>query len=236
MRNDAHNQRQRLKWWNMNFSVFSSGVALMASLTAAIPARAVAPCGDTEYSPVGAAPLYWSMYEYPFTHQNAQGNADMPPSEWTNNVNWVQNNLKASGYTMVCTDGWGDENSFNQNGYRTTYSNSWANAGMSFASVAQALGQQGMTLGIYENPLWVNAQAVAKGCKIAGTNIPLSSIYNSGDGGTFNWCQVEQPGAKQYVQGYVDYYAGIGVKYLRVDFLSWYDTGCGRHATRMGSS
>lgn len=39
------------------------------------------------------------------------------------------------------------------------------------------------------------------------------------------WVDVNRPGAKEYVQGYVRYFAALGVRYLRVDFLSWFETG-----------
>ena len=41
--------------------------------------------------------------------------------------------------------------------------------------------------------------------------------------------QVSQPGAEEYVKGYVQYYADMGVSYLRVDFLSWFEDGIDRN-------
>ncbi|RYY36164.1 MAG: hypothetical protein EOP46_07440, partial [Sphingobacteriaceae bacterium] len=43
------------------------------------------------------APLYWNPYEYNIVHDDY-----IPESEWLANINWVDNNLKAYGYKMIC--------------------------------------------------------------------------------------------------------------------------------------
>lgn len=54
-----------------------------------------------------------------------------------------------------------------------------------------------MTLGIYNNPLWVNMQAVNAGYLIKGTNIPLENIVNRNEKAMFfNWVQIEKEGAR----------------------------------------
>jgi hypothetical protein len=46
---------------------------------------------------------------------------------------------------------------------------------------------------------------------------------------------VERPGAEQYVKGYVKYYADMGVKFIRIDFLAWYETGFDHYLGKVGT-
>ena len=170
------------------------------------------------------APLYWSVYEYNFTAEK-QGVPDnyIPEEAWLANINWVDENLRGLGYNMICIDGWGDVD-FNQHGYRTRHSRHWQH---NYAWWSAHLQERGMQLGIYDNPLWINKAAAEKGYKVAGTDIPLSSLINYDEWSAFGftWVQVDRPGAEEYVKGYIRHYADMGVRYLRVDFLSWYETG-----------
>jgi hypothetical protein len=173
------------------------------------------------------APLYWNPYEYNIVHDNY-----IPENEWQANIDWVNQNLKSYGYNMVCIDGWGDDSKYNTDGYRTTHSSNWAH---DYAYWSSYLQQRGMTLGIYNNPLWVNQIAADNGVLIKGTNIPLSTLINTSENAKFfKWVQVNQPGAEQYVKGYIQFYADMGVKYLRVDFLAWFETGYDQGYGRVG--
>jgi hypothetical protein len=164
------------------------------------------------------APLYWSVYEYCYSVDGA-----IPESEWLANIDWVDHNLKSFGYDMICIDGWGDDNQYNQFGYRNKHSDEWTH---DYAWWSTELQSRGMTLGMYYNPLWINRSAAASGIKIKGTDIPLSSLIDeTEDALWFTWVQVDRPGAEAYVKGYVQHYADMGVKYLRVDFLSWFESG-----------
>ncbi len=164
------------------------------------------------------APLYWSVYEYCYTADGA-----IPESEWLANIDWVDQNLKSFGYNMICIDGWGDDNQYNQFGYREKHSAEWTH---DYAWWSAELQSRGMTLGIYYNPLWINRNAAKSGIKIEGTDIPLSSLIDeSEDALWFTWVQLDRPGAEEYVKGYIQYYADMGVRYLRVDFLSWFESG-----------
>ena len=128
---------------------------------------------------------------------------------------------------MVCIDGWGDVNSYNENGYRTKHSSTWNN---DYAWWANYLKDKEMTLGIYQNPLWVNKEAANDGLKIAGTDISIASIIDTTEASMwFTWVQVDRPGAEEYVKGYIQYYADMGVSYLRVDFISWFEDGVDRN-------
>lgn len=185
----------------------------------ALPLRAT----DAPHNPY-KAPLYWSVYEYNFTAEK-QGVQDnyIPEADWLDNINWVDENLRGLGYNMICIDGWGDVD-FNQHGYRTRHSRHWQH---DYAWWSAHLQERGMQLGIYDNPLWINKAAAAEGVKVIGTDIPLSTLidYDEWSAFGFTWVQVDRPGAEEYVKGYVKHYADMGVRYLRVDFLSWYETG-----------
>ncbi|MFY4776352.1 hypothetical protein [Metabacillus sp. RGM 3146] len=109
--------------------------------------------------------------------------------------------------------------------------------------------EKGMKFGVYYNPLWVSPEVVKHPDKyiVQGTeHNPGGPIYvtdmidqgnpndpNDGDrfsGGSPNaaslyWLNVDYPGAEQYIKGYVKYFADQGADFLRVDFLSWYETG-----------
>lgn len=180
------------------------------------------------------APLYWNVYENNFLKERAGvSNNYITENDWLANINWVDTNLKNLGYNMICIDGWGDVD-YNQYGYRTRHSSSWNHDYTWWSTFLQG---RGMTLGIYDNPLWVNKNAANAGIKVKGTDILLSTLINTSENSTwFNWLQVDRPGAQEYVKGYVQHYADMGVKFLRVDFLSWYESGYDRNVGTVGPS
>jgi len=178
------------------------------------------------------APFYWSVYEYHITREQ-QGVADnyITEAALMANVDWVDKNLRSMGCDMICMDGWGDISKLNINGYRTTHSRHWTH---DYAWWSATLQGRGMKLGMYANPLWVHVGSDNKTTRIAGTNILVSSLLDPTENAKFPWVQVDHPGAEQYVKGYIKYYADMGIKYLRVDFLSWFENGQDRYMGRVG--
>lgn len=179
------------------------------------------------------APLYWNPYEYHITREMAgvQDNY-LTEQALTDNINWLDQNLKSYGYNMICMDGWGDVSQINQNGYRSSHSSHWQH---DYAWWSQHLQSRGMTLGMYENPLWLHVDPNDTTRKIVGTNINVSSLIDTSENAKwFTWVQVDRPGAEEYVKGYVKYYADMGIKYLRVDFLSWFESGHDRNLGTVG--
>ena len=179
------------------------------------------------------APLYWSVYEYCFT-----ADGFIPEEEWEANINWMEDNFREYGYNTICIDGWGDVSSFNEDGYRTSHSIQWTH---DYAWWSANLESRGMELGMYNNPLWVIKAAVEAGCKVVGTDIALADITATDDGfgcGLWEcdqlWVQVDRPGAEEYVKGYIEFYADMGVEYLRVDFLAWYEDGWDKNLGTLG--
>ena len=169
------------------------------------------------------APLYWSVYEHHIVkEQNGVSDNYIPEPELMANIDWVDQNLKDLGYNMICMDGWGDVSHINENGYRSLHSRHWEH---DFAWWSNYLQERGMTLGMYGNPLWIHVDISDTQRKIVGTNINVSSLIDPTENAAFTWVQVNRPGAEEYVKGYVKYYADMDIKYFRVDFLSWYETG-----------
>ncbi len=167
-----------------------------------------------------AAPLSWSSYEYQYRVDGM-----IPESVWSANIDWVEKNLKPYGYRMIAIDGWGDE-VYDAHGYRTSHSSQWKH---DYAWWARNLRSRGMELGMYNNPLWLIARATEEGRLVEGTQLPLSGLRDGNKVGVFNWVDVQKPGAEAYVRGYVRHYAAMGIRYLRVDFLSWFENGRDRY-------
>jgi hypothetical protein len=171
----------------------------------------------------GPGPLYWSTYGY----SNAT-NVQIPESVWKANVDWIAKELAPYGYRMACTDGWIDaDQSVTSHGYIKTL-NGWEH---DWAWWADYLNARDMQLGIYYNPLWVTKSAVSdRSIRVAGRpDVAVADIVNPDDwfdgGGQLQWVDATKDGAEEYVKGYVEYFANLGAVYLRIDFLSYYETG-----------
>ncbi|WP_328890331.1 carbohydrate-binding protein [Streptomyces sp. NBC_00316] len=207
--------------------------ALAAAAAAALPVTS----RNSIYTRKGVGPLYWNIYGWSFPH-----NAPIPEAEWQANIDWLAADFAPSGYKMACTDGWGACTSFTANGYRTTFDDEWQH---DWSYWVNYLAARGMTLGVYHNPLWVHANVVADpsytvvgrpDIKVADITVP-GDIFGKDVG--FNdqyWVDVTKPGAKEYVQGYVNHFKNLGVTYLRIDFLSWYETGTDAGVGTVGTS
>ena len=237
---------------------------LAACLLAIAGLQAIAQPQTDPYKP----PLYWSTYEYNINLQHIGVCYNyMPESELQANIDMVDQSLKPFGYNTIFIDGWGDAKVLNPNGYRASHSALWKH---DFAWWSSYLQSRGMRLGMYVNPLWIHVKPTDTQSKIAGTNIPVSSLIdpndttgkvpvqdaNNGDPGNgssspnssnpcgvtgnspddtaFTWVQVERPGAEQYVKGYIKYYADMGVKFIKVDFMAWYETGQDHYLGQVG--
>lgn len=212
----------------------TSAVAALFVVAAVLTAAAVtvAPLDASAGNPYHA-PLYWSVYEHHILKEYA-GVPDnyIPESELLANIDWVETNLKPYGYGMVCVDGWGDVTQVNEHGYRTSHSAHWTH---DYAWWSAELQSRGMTLGMYDNPLWIHQAAIDDSATIVGTGLLVESLVDpEEDALWFTWVQVDRPGAEEYVKGCVQHYADMGVPYLRVDFLSWFESGYDRNLGTVG--
>lgn len=184
------------------------------------------------------APLYWSVYEYCHTQsQSGVKNEDMDitAAQWEQITDWLARDLKPYGYDMVCTDGFISQNCKDGSPYMTHYGS------MSIKELVEMCKKKGLKVGIYDNPLWVHAPWDTKVPDSEYTVGDLlwdhkSEVLNPGteDMWGFQWVVASYPGAKEYIDGFFKHYAELGIDYIRVDFLSWYEDGKDRNMGPIG--
>ena len=201
----------------------ASGAGQHADLEASLTSTELPDTIMKPFHKGGPGPLYWSTYGY----SNAT-NAQIPESVWKANVDWVAKELAPYGYRMACTDGWIDaDQDVTSHGYIKTL-NGWEHDWAWWASYLKA---RGMELGVYYNPLWVTQSAVSdRSIRVSGRpDVAVADIVNPDDwfdgGGQLQWVDATKDGAEEYVKGYVEYFADLGAVFLRIDFLSYYETG-----------
>ena len=169
----------------------------------------------------GSGPRYWIAYEYCWIN-----NKPIPENLWKNNIDWVAENFKLYGYDMISNDGWIENaQTVNPNGYITRYNDEWVNG---FAYWADYIKKKGMKVGYYYNPMWLTKAAFNQNLAVNGTGYHTKNIVGSV---SFNselyWVDVAKPGAKEWIQGYVKYFIGLGATFLRIDFLENYEKNYG---------
>lgn len=183
------------------------------------------------------APLYWSVYEYCWLQSKAgvaNEDMDITPSEWDKIIDWVATDLKPYGYDMVCTDGFIPMLAKDESGYMTHYGS------MSIKELVEKCKAKGLKVGIYDNPLWLHG---SDDTKIAGTDYTFGSLrYNGSDqvqnpkdeDKWFGWVVATHAGAKEYIDGFFKHYHDLGIDYIRMDFMSWYEDGKDRNMGTVG--
>lgn len=174
------------------------------------------------------APLYWSVYEYCYEQERAgvaNENMDLTPAQWDEIIDWVATNLKPYGYDMVCTDGFIPMLAKDASGYMTHYGST------SLRELVDKCKAKGLKLGVYDNPLWIHGP---NDTRIEGTDYTFGGLYYDGKAEIqnpgaanrwFNWAVAENPGAREFIDGFFKHYKELGVEYIRMDFLSWYEDG-----------
>lgn len=174
------------------------------------------------------APMYWSVYEYCY-ELGRQGvkneDMDITPAEWDKILDWVATDLKPAGYDMVCTDGFIPMLAKDASGYMTHYGS------MPLKDLVAKAKAKGLKVGIYDNPLWIHGPLETV---IAGTDHNFGSLRYDGYESVTNpgkedqwfwWAVATHPGAREYIDGFFRHYKELGVEYIRMDFLSWYEDG-----------
>ena len=172
------------------------------------------------------APLYWSVYEYCYDKERqGESTIDITPDEWDKIIDFVATNLKPHGYDMICTDGFIAMLATDNSGYMTQYGS------ISLKDLVAKCKAKGLKLGVYDNPLWIHGP---RDTKIEGTDYTFGNLYYNGstqvvnpgvDDMWFHWIVAENPGAKEYIDGFFKHYKELGVEFIRMDFLSWYEDG-----------
>ena len=183
------------------------------------------------------APLYWSVYEYCYNMERngITGSAmDISASEWDKIIDWVATELKPYGYDMICTDGFIPMLAQDASGYMTHYGS------MPLKTLVEKCAAKGLKLGVYDNPLWIHG---SKDTPIEGTEYTFNNLFYNGSTEVVNptaedqwfwWAVAENPGAREYIDGFFKHYKELGVEYIRMDFLSWYEDGKDRNMGIVG--
>jgi hypothetical protein len=154
------------------------------------------------------APMYYSLYAYLYTlNNNSTTQYAMPETMWKDHIDYLATHLAPLGFDMIVTDGWG-EPIRNSNGFRIKHHSNWNN---DFAYWGQYAQNKGVKLGLYENPLWLDDKNAA--------------MYSNYPALWFKWIDINHANAEDFIKRYIEFYASFGVKYLRVDFMSWYEDG-----------
>ncbi len=169
----------------------------------------------------GTGPKYWIAYEYCY-----QTNSPIPEDRWKANIDWVEANFKSFGYDMISNDGWIEAaQTVNGHGYITKYNDQWEHG---FEYWSKYLKNKDMKMGVYYNPMWMTKAAFEKNVPVQGTKYKAQDIAGSI---SFNeplyWVDTDKEGAKEWIQGYVEYFIGLGATYLRIDFLENYERNYG---------
>lgn len=169
-----------------------------------------------------AAPLYWMAYEQCFT-------TDQPLDEWRfdANVKWMAENFRDAGYEMICTDGWIEgAQTVTANGYVNKYNMGW---NKTLADQVRFCEENGFLAGFYYDPLWMPRSAYDADCRVKGRDDKRARDIK-GDT-NFNdfiyWVDTDKDGAEQWVKGFVRHIINSGFKFLRIDFLNWYENAYG---------
>ena len=183
------------------------------------------------------APLYWSVYEYCIEQERAgvaNSDMDLTAAQWDEIIDYVSTELAPYGYDMVCTDGFIPILANDASGYMTHYGS------MSLKDLVAKCKAKGLKLGVYDNPLWIHGP---NNTKIEGTDYTFGGLYYNGNTEImnpttsnmwFNWAVAENPGCKEYIDGFFRHYHELGVEYIRIDFLSWYEDGKDRNIGTVG--
>ncbi len=159
---------------------------------------------------------------------------DITPEQWDEILDWVATELKPHGYDMVCTDGFIPMLANDASGYMTHYGST------SLKDLVAKAKAKGLKVGVYDNPLWIHGPAETK---IEGTDYTFGGLYYNGtteilnpsaENMWFNWVVAENPGAREYIDGFFKHYAELGIDYIRMDFLSWYEDGKDRNIGVVG--
>lgn len=184
------------------------------------------------------APLYWSVYEYCKKQEDA-GNKkiDMAEGTWQDIINFVAEHMAPYGFDMICTDGFiamDGTTEPDEFGYMTRYGD------MRLDKLVAMCKRKGLKLGVYDNPLWVHGPHETL---VKGTNVRLGDLlYKQGEDEVnhpdatdlFPWAVASRKGTKELIDGFFEYYKKMGVEYIRMDFLSWYEDGNDRYAGIQG--
>lgn len=175
------------------------------------------------------APLYWTVYEYAREMEIAgvpYHEMDLTSDQWDAVIDMMATKFKPYGYDMICTDGFLPQLSRDGSGYMSHYGS------MPLKELVRRAKEKGLKVGVYDNPLWIKGNLDSK---VPGTNYTLRSLTRNAqdkvlypsvtDRADFTWVVTDHPGAREYIDGFFKHYHDLGVDYVRMDFMCWYEDG-----------
>ncbi len=175
------------------------------------------------------APLYWSVYEYAREMELAgipYHEMDLSSAQWDAVIDMMSTKFKSHGYDMICTDGFLPQTARDGSVYMTHYGS------MPLKRLISKCRVNGMRVGVYDNPLWIKGDLDAK---VPGTDYTLRSLTRNSqdqvlypevtDRPDFTWVVTDHPGAREYIDGFFKHYHDMGVNFVRMDFMCWYEDG-----------
>ena len=175
------------------------------------------------------APLYWSVYEYAREMELAgipYHEMDLSSAQWDAVIDMMSTKFKSHGYDMICTDGFLPQTARDGSVYMTHYGS------MPLKTLISKCRVNGMRVGVYDNPLWIKGDLDAK---VPGTDYTLRSLTRNSqdqvlypevtDRPDFTWVVTDHPGAREYIDGFFKHYHDMGVNFVRMDFMCWYEDG-----------
>lgn len=175
------------------------------------------------------APLYWTVYEYAREMEIAgvpYHEMDLTSDQWDAVIDMMATKFKPYGYDMICTDGFLPQLSRDGSGYMSHYGS------MSLKELVRRAKEKGLKVGVYDNPLWIKGNLNSK---VPGTDYTLRSLTRNPqdkvlypdvtDRKDFTWVVTDHPGAREYIDGFFKHYHDLGVDFVRMDFMCWYEDG-----------
>jgi len=171
----------------------------------------------------GKPGLQWTTYGW----ENPR-NMNIPEDVWKANIDWFIKEFGPYGYDTIATDGWIEASQrINKSGYIISYNDEWTH---DWSYWIKYLRDRGFKLSIYYNPFWITQSARDdRSVRVLGRpDIAVADLTADWDPftkGKIYWLDPTRPGAKEYAQGYVKYFKGLGATRLRTDFVSWFETG-----------
>jgi len=175
------------------------------------------------------APLYWTVYEYLWTQEQAGipgDKMDITSDHWDKIINWMATEFLPYGYDMICTDGFMPMLCTEGSMYMDKYGS------CTLKEIIAKCKAKGLKLGVYDNPLWIHCPDDRV---IPGTQVKVGSLkYNASTDKVanpsaadtwFSWAVASHPGCKEFIDGFFKHYHDLGVDFIRMDFMSWYEDG-----------
>ena len=175
------------------------------------------------------APLYWSIYEYAREFELAgipYDQMDLSSDQWDAVIDMMATKFKPYGYDMICTDGFLPQQARDGGIYMSHYGS------MPLKELIRRARAKGLKVGVYDNPLWIKGNLDSK---VPGTDYTLRSLTRNPqdvvlypevtDRPDFTWLVTDHPGAREYIDGWFKHYHDLGVDFVRMDFMCWYEDG-----------